>query len=67
MGSKTNVCIFPATNKRHLTGDDLNKAKKRKPYRETESLQIAAKNNVTRTNYVKTIKDKAQQYSKFSL
>ena len=35
--------------------------------RETESLLKASQNNDIRTNYIKTIKDKTQQNSKFRL
>ena len=42
-------------------------AKERKPYRETESLLVAAKDNVIRTNHIKMRIDKMQQNSKCRL
>ena len=42
-------------------------AKKRKLKRETESLLIAAQNNVLRTNYVKAKIDMTQQNSRYRL
>ena len=68
MARKTTVWIFQAINKRHLTRETLDMAKKGKPFkRETESPLIAVQNNNTRTNYVKAKIDKTQQNSKCRL
>ena len=64
IGWKTTVWIFQASNKRNVTQEDLDMAKKGHLKRETESFLIAAQNNAIRTNYVKAKIDKMQQNSK---
>ena len=58
MGRKT---TFKATNKRHLTRENLDVAKKGNFKRETESLLTASQNNAMGTNHIKTGIDKTQQ------
>ena len=49
IGRKAIVCVFQVTKKENLTQEDLDIAKKGKPW-ETESLLIAAQSNVIRDN-----------------
>ena len=64
MGRKTTEWTFQVTNKRNLTREDLDIAKKGKPSeKETESLLIATKNIAIGTNYVEARIDKTQQNS----
>ena len=63
-GRKTNSMAALNDFKQHLTRQNLDMAKKRK---ETESLLIAAQNNATRTNHIKSRIDKTQQNSKCRL
>ena len=67
MGRKTTGWIFQATNKRNLTREGLDMAKKNKLKNETESLLIAAQNNTIRTNYIKAKIDQTKQNSKCRL
>ena len=54
MQRKTTLWTFLTTNKRHLTGENVDGAMKEILMRETESLLIAAQN-------IKAITDKPQQ------
>ena len=54
-------------DKRNLTRENLDMAKKRKLKNETESLLVAAQNNTIRTNYVQERIDKVQQNSRSKL
>ena len=61
MGCSTIIWIFQAKNKRTLTREILEMAKKKKKgkiKKEIESLLIAAQNNAIRTNRVKEKIDK---------
>ena len=49
------------TNKRHLTRENVDVAKKGNLKRETESLLEAAQNNTIRTNYINARIDRTQQ------
>ena len=55
MGRKTTLWIFQATNKRSLTRENLDVAKKGKPF------LIATQNNAIRTNYIKARIDEKHQ------
>ena len=55
------------TNKRHLTRENVNVAKKKNVKRDTESLLIAAQNNAIRPNHIKARIDKFMQNSRCRL
>ena len=59
MWIRTTVWIFQVTNNQNLK--DLDMVKKGNFKKETESLSIAAQNNVRRTNYVKVKIDKTRE------
>ena len=62
MGRKTNLLIFQATIKQHLTLENVVIAKKGKSLkRETEPFLIAPQNNAIKTNYIKARIDKMLQ------
>ena len=67
MGRKTTPWTFWASNKQHLTPENLDVTKKGNLPRGTESRLIAAQNNTLRTTHIKARIDKTQQNSKCGL
>ena len=59
--------MFLAANKRHLTQENVDEAKKENFKRETEFLLITAQNNAIRTNHFKARIEKTQQNNSCSL
>ena len=67
IGRKTILWTFWATNRRHLTRENVYGEKKGNRKREIESLLIVAQNNAIRTNHIKARIDKTQQNSRWRL
>ena len=67
MRRKTTVWTFQETNKQNLYWETFDIVRKKHFKKKTESLLIAAQNNITRTNYVKARIDKVQQNSGWRL